>query len=120
LVALDRTHVLEIVGADFKVPSQAVSLLLLGPALFLSWMARAPEHRTLAALLLPLRVMLIICTAVLILAGVGVAVPLVLWAWNLVWWTVPILGISNAVFCGLYLLNALDAFRSLSMRTRTT
>lgn len=88
-----------------SLPSQAVSLILIGPALFLSWMARAPEHRTLATLLQPLRLILICCTAVLISAGVAVAFPLEKLARDVVWTGVPIAACAILVLLAVYLSN---------------
>ncbi|MDP5225866.1 MULTISPECIES: hypothetical protein [Arthrobacter] len=87
------------------LPAQAVSLILVGPALFLSWMARAPEHRTLATLLLPLRLILMFCTAVLIGAGVAVAFPLEKWARDAVWTCVPIAACALIVLLIVYMTN---------------
>ncbi|MDP9890573.1 hypothetical protein [Pseudarthrobacter enclensis] len=92
--------------ATKSLPSQAVSLILIGPALFLSWMARAPEHRTLATLLQPLRWILIFCTAVLIAAGVAVAFPLEKWARDVVWTGVPISAGAILMLLVVYLANA--------------
>ncbi|MDJ0457952.1 hypothetical protein PUN71_012125 [Arthrobacter sp. NQ7] len=92
--------------ATKSLPSQAVSLILIGPALFLSWMARAPEHRTLATLLQPLRWILIFCTTVLIAAGVAVAFPLEKWARDVVWTGVPISAGAILMLLVVYLANA--------------
>ncbi|BCT76198.1 hypothetical protein SCMU_20400 [Sinomonas cyclohexanicum] len=102
-----------ILSPRFTVPSQAVSLLLVGPALFLSWMARAPEHRALAVMLLPLRLMLIACAGLLLTAGIGVGVPLELWWWDLLWLVVVPVAVANLLGLVLYLVNARRIARSL-------
>ncbi|WP_415854316.1 hypothetical protein [Sinomonas sp. G460-2] len=116
LIINERQPGVQLVSLDFHVPSQSVSLLLIGPALFLSWMARAPEHRALAALLAPLRLMLAVCTLALLLAGVAVAVPLERWVWDTIWALVPILGIVNSIGLLLYSVNAPGFVRALFER----
>ncbi|WP_413250840.1 hypothetical protein [Sinomonas flava] len=112
-VAAEKFFGAPILSPRFTVPSQAVSLLLVGPALFLSWMARAPEHRALAVMLLPLRLMLIACAGVLLTAGIGVGVPLEPWWWNLLWLVVVLVAMANLLGLVLYLVNARRMFRSL-------
>jgi hypothetical protein len=102
-----------ILSPRFTVPSQAVSLLLVGPALFLSWMARAPEHRALGVMLLPLRLLLISCAGVLLTAGIGVGVPLEPWWWDLLWLVVVVVAVANLFGLVLYLVNARRMARSL-------
>ncbi|WP_138444052.1 hypothetical protein [Sinomonas susongensis] len=116
----ERLHWFRPISPDFHAPSQALSLLLIGPALFLSWMARAPEHRALAALLAPLRLMLVVCTVVLLLAGFAAAVPLERWAWDAVWVAVPVLGLLNSIALLLYSLNAPGYVRALFERQPAT
>jgi hypothetical protein len=112
-VAAEKFYGAQILSPRFVVPSQAVSLLLVGPALFLSWMARAPEHRALEVMLLPLRLMLIACAFVLLTAGIGVGVPLEPWWWNLVWLVVVVAAVANFLALVLYLVNARRMGRSL-------
>ncbi|WPU08944.1 hypothetical protein [Pseudarthrobacter oxydans] len=74
-----------VVTQEFKVPSQSASVLLIGPALFLSWMARSPEHDAVALLLKPLRLVLMYCTIVLLVLATAAAVPLTPEAWEIAW-----------------------------------
>jgi hypothetical protein len=67
-------------------PSPSASIFLVGPALLLSWASKQREHELLAAALEPLRKMLQLTAAsLLVLAGV-VALPLKPWAWEIGWW----------------------------------
>lgn len=74
-----------IISETFGVPSPALSLLLVGPALFLSWIARSREHQVVSATMRPLRKLLILNSLALISMGVLVAVPLTPGAWNVGW-----------------------------------
>lgn len=57
-------------------------------------------------MLRPLRWILILCTAVLIAAGVAVAFPLEDWARDVVWTGVPIAACAILLLLALYLANA--------------
>lgn len=81
----EKYDFIHLVGDQFQIPSQTVSVLLIGPALFLSWMSRAQEHEAVAILLRPLRVVLFCCTVALFAFAVAAAVPLSGLAWELVW-----------------------------------
>ncbi|MFC8522353.1 hypothetical protein [Pseudarthrobacter sp. NPDC057230] len=81
----ERYDLLDIVGSSFVIPSQSASILLIGPALFLSWMARSPEHDAVSQLLLPLRRILLYCTGVLLVLAIAAAVPLTREAWDVAW-----------------------------------
>lgn len=84
------------------LPSPAASLLLIGPALLLSWMAKEPEHRLSAAVLFPLRAMLILdAVALLLMAGLA-AVPTVAWIWSATWWVIYALVALSTVWLILY------------------
>ncbi|MDP9936905.1 hypothetical protein J2T11_003273 [Paenarthrobacter nicotinovorans] len=88
LVALglaEKWDWVSVVAHDYRIPSQSASVLLIGPALFLSWMARAPEHDAVALLLRPLRLVLMYCTVVLLVLAAAAAVPLTPDAWETVW-----------------------------------
>lgn len=76
---------LSIIDHGVALASPAVSILLVGPALFLSWLARAPEHDVVARLLGPLRMCLIVCAAVFLGLGVLMAVPLTVGAKQVTW-----------------------------------
>ncbi|MGM9470838.1 hypothetical protein ACS5PJ_02395 [Pseudarthrobacter sp. YS3] len=85
LAWLDKTDVLEIVSADFKVPSPSASLFLVGPAIFLSWQARAPEHALTGTLLSPLRHMFMLSATSLVLMAAAAAIPLQHASWEVLW-----------------------------------
>lgn len=57
--------------------SPVASVLLAGPALLLSWLSRAPEHRMVARVLLPVRAILVQTSFVLFGLAFVLAVPLV-------------------------------------------
>lgn len=76
---------LSIIDHGVALASPAVSILLVGPALFLSWLARAPEHDVVARLLGPLRMCLVMCAAVFLGLGVLMAVPLTVAAKQVAW-----------------------------------
>jgi hypothetical protein len=85
LALLERFEILDIVDRNRDIPTTAVSLLLAGPALFLSWIARSPEHELVARLLSPLRLCLLMCAAVFLGFGAVAAFPLTHAAWDVVW-----------------------------------
>lgn len=109
LTALQRAHWIDIIGHPFAPPSPAVSLLLIGPALFLSWMAKAPEHRVSAVVLAPLRWILLVCTLALVIGGFAVAVPLATGAWNTAWTAVLVLAVLGTLLLIGYWKNVLGA-----------
>lgn len=81
---LDKLDVISLISS-YQIPSSSTSILLIGPALFLSWLARTPEHDAVAVLLLPLRRVLLYCTAVLIVLALCAAIPITPGAWELAW-----------------------------------
>jgi hypothetical protein len=83
------------------VPSPAASLLLIGPALLLSWMAKEPEHRSSAMILFPLRAMLLIDAVALLFMACLAAVPTVEWVWATSWSL--IYGLVSLALCWLIL-----------------
>lgn len=76
---------------EAKIPSPSASILLIGPALMLSWLSRTPEHDLSVMLLSPLRRVLILCAIVLMLMAVAAAVPLAPLYWNVLWLVVAAL-----------------------------
>ncbi|EMY35851.1 hypothetical protein D477_002166 [Arthrobacter crystallopoietes BAB-32] len=77
--------------------SPSASILLVGPALLLSWMSRKPEHAMVARLQFPLRLMLLaLASCLLLLAGVS-AIPLTPHAWNAAWVLVVILALGSSI-----------------------
>jgi hypothetical protein len=85
LAFMERFEIVDIVDGSRDIPTTAVSLLLAGPALFLSWIARAPEHEIVAKLLGPLRLCLLLCAAVFLGLGAVAAFPLTHDAWDVAW-----------------------------------
>ncbi|MFJ6453810.1 hypothetical protein [Paenarthrobacter sp. NPDC091669] len=85
LALMERFEFTDIVKSGREIPTTAVSLLLAGPALFLSWIARTPEHEIVARLLGPLRLCLLMCAAVFLALGAVAAFPLTHEAWDVLW-----------------------------------
>lgn len=80
------------------IPSPAASILLVGPALLISWMSRLPEHLLVARMVGPLRGMLILSAlALTIVAGLA-AVRLQPTVWNGAWWVVVALVAAVSVW----------------------
>ncbi|WP_271396134.1 hypothetical protein [Neomicrococcus lactis] len=100
---LEKLDLINLVGKTFRIPSQAVSLVLIGPALFLSWMSRAPEHEAIAVLLRPLRTTLLLCTCTLFLFATAAAVPLERFVWEIVWVLACIGTLSALTTFGIYI-----------------
>lgn len=74
--------------AQSIIPSQSAPILLVGPALFLSWISRQPEHMLAARLLAPLRIMLVSCSLCLVLMAVLAAIPVTWIVWVTTWWAI--------------------------------
>ncbi|MFF2318197.1 hypothetical protein ACFVTE_18255 [Arthrobacter sp. NPDC058097] len=70
---------------EARIPSPSASILLIGPALMLSWLSRTREHDLSVMLLGPLRRVLILCAIVLMLMAVAAAVPFAPLYWNILW-----------------------------------
>ncbi|MGO4230452.1 hypothetical protein AB4Y72_16510 [Arthrobacter sp. YAF34] len=75
---------------DAKIPSPSASILLIGPALLLSWLGRTPEHDLTATLLGPLRMILLLLSFVLLLMATAAAIPMTPLFWNILWWTAAV------------------------------
>lgn len=86
-----------VLTAEAKIPSPSASILLIGPALMLSWLSRTPEHDLSVMLLSPLRRVLILCAIVLMLMAVAAAVPLAPLYWNVLWLVVAALCLRAVV-----------------------
>ncbi|WP_237715334.1 hypothetical protein [Arthrobacter sp. TB 23] len=67
------------------IPSPAASILLLGPALLLSWFSRTTEHTLLAKVQGPLRLALLGTALALLVLAVLAAIPVSASVWNLGW-----------------------------------
>ncbi|MEV7661816.1 hypothetical protein [Paenarthrobacter sp. NPDC089316] len=70
------------------IPSPSASIILVGPALLLSWMSKQTEHALLVALLGPLRHCLLLCAGALLLMACLAAIPFSPIAWWLLWFAV--------------------------------
>lgn len=77
-----------VVASDSGPASAAVSLLLTGPALMLSWFSRSPEHEVIAWIMRPYRKMLLLSVAALFLMAAAAAFPLVSPVKELIWFPV--------------------------------
>lgn len=77
------------------LPSPASSILLVGPALLLSWLGRGGEHELVGRILEPLRSMLTLTSASLVVMAVLAAVPLQNIAWNTGWVISAALALSS-------------------------
>jgi len=67
------------------IPSPSASILLIGPALLLSWISRQVEHPYEGHLLKPLRWILYLCTTVLVLMAILAAIPVAQPVWHGAW-----------------------------------
>lgn len=76
------------VVSDSGPASAAVSLLLTGPALILSWFSKGPEHEAIAWIMRPYRIMLLMTVGALFLMAAAAAFPLVSPVKELVWFPV--------------------------------
>lgn len=77
--------------------SAAVSLLLTGPALLLSWFSRSPEHEVVAWIMRPYRNMILLSVTTLLLLAAAAALPLVPVVQDLVW--LPVLALQTWALC---------------------
>lgn len=75
----------EVLRPEAIIPSPAASIILIAPALMLSWMSRKPEHPLVSMLLAPLRRIVLACAAVLVMMAVLAAVPVAPLTWHVTW-----------------------------------
>lgn len=68
-----------------RIPSPSASIILIGPALLLSWMSRTEEHSLVAILLSPLRRCLLCCACALLTMAALTAIPFTPVAWQIGW-----------------------------------
>ncbi|MFC8303238.1 hypothetical protein ACFUCV_06085 [Specibacter sp. NPDC057265] len=87
-------------AGDSGPASAAVSLLLTGPALLLSWFSRSPEHEVIAWIMRPYRRMLLLSVVALFMMAAAAAFPLVSPVKELVWF--PVLFVQSWAL-GLFL-----------------
>lgn len=80
-----------VVADTFTIPSSVAPVVLVGPALLLSWIGRSREHDLVSNLLLPLRGVLMACSLVLVLLAALAAVPVEPWVWHTTWWAIYLL-----------------------------
>lgn len=78
----------EILRPEALIPSPAASIILVTPALLLSWMSKEPEHELVARLLAPLRKILLACGGILLTIALLAAVPLAPWTWWVLWFVI--------------------------------
>ncbi|WP_307422529.1 hypothetical protein [Pseudarthrobacter defluvii] len=71
----------EVLRPEALIPSPAASIILVTPALLLSWMSKEPEHELVARLLAPLRGILLASGGILLTMAVLAAVPVSPWIW---------------------------------------
>lgn len=87
----------DVLAEGIAVPPSATSILLLGPALFLSWMSRVPEPPLVASLLARLRVIMLLGAFVLVLLAGVVLFP----------WKPPFEGL---LWIGIWIIEGLSLF----------
>lgn len=75
----------EILRTEQLIPSPAASIILVTPALLLSWLSKEPEHELVARLLAPMRNVLLACGGILLTMAVLAAVPFNPLVWNVLW-----------------------------------
>jgi hypothetical protein len=71
-----------------EIPSPAASILLIGPALLISWVSRLPEHPLVARMVQPLRHMLLVLSLCLVLIAGLAAVKVQPAVWSVTWFAV--------------------------------
>lgn len=99
---------------DAVIPSPAASIILIAPALLLSWMSRELEHDLLSKLLSPMRRILILCAGVVLLMAGLAAVPVSVGLWHCLWGVVY-LGMLGIV---IYALVVFNGYRKMSEPSR--
>lgn len=90
-----RSDVKFFIDGKVQIPSPAASILLIGPALLVSWISRSPEHPMLAKMLSPLRHMLMWAVVSLILMAALAAIKVQPLIWSSVWWGLLVIAVLN-------------------------
>lgn len=94
-IAIVATIVMEMPSGSLLghwiIPSQAASIILVAPAILLSWLARPPENSVVYQALLPLRTLVCFIAFGFLLMALAAAVPLNPVVWKLLWWIIWIL-----------------------------
>lgn len=88
--------------SDKVFPSPAVSIILVGPAILLSWLSRQREHAISARVQAPLRGMLVLCSAALVTLAVLASVPLRDAAWEVGWFAAGVVTAAGWAWLLLY------------------
>lgn len=98
--ALIRVFDLFVVHPEGQIPSPAGSLLLIGPAVLLSWISREHQHALVVQVTSPLRSMLYLCAATLVIMAALAGIRVTPITWNIAW-----LGVyAIALYVGLRFL----------------
>lgn len=100
----------ELLRPETTIPSPAASIVLIAPALLLSWMSRRPEHPLVIRLLAPLRSIVLACASILVAMAILAAVPVSVETWNVVW----ILIYLATLWTALYALTISSRYRRKS------
>ncbi|MCI9888744.1 hypothetical protein JT358_09760 [Micrococcales bacterium 31B] len=80
------------------IPSPSVSLLLVWPAVMLSWLARDKENNILAELRRPHRFVLLCASALIFVVAAIAAIPTAATLWNVTWYVVNFLSLVLCAF----------------------
>lgn len=108
---LVKLHWLPLVSDAAVVPSPSASILLVGPALMLSWFARSPEHHLTKVILKPLRRALLWGAFIFLMLAVAAAVPLTSLVWNALWVVIGAVWLANVVVLARFYIANEIAFR---------
>ncbi|UTM45823.1 hypothetical protein [Glutamicibacter mysorens] len=84
------------------VPSNSVSILLIAPALLISWVSRGQEHSIVIALLRPLRRILLATAGLFVCIAGLAAIPLTAQAWNICWGAIYVATAVLAIYAQRY------------------
>ncbi|MDQ0768185.1 hypothetical protein QF031_000934 [Pseudarthrobacter defluvii] len=103
----------EVLLREVVIPSPSASILLIGPALLLSWFSRTTEHTLVAKVQGPLRLALLGTALVLLIMAALAAVPVTAEVWAIAW--VVATCIQSAAFL-LLLYFASDLRRKMGRR----
>lgn len=115
LSVLIRLFDTQFLRVEAIVPSPAASIILIAPALLLSWIGREPEHELVATLLQPLRIIVFSCAGILVVMAALAAIPLSPLAWNIVWVGVYL----GTLAIGSYSIRVFRAYGRMSAPSHT-
>lgn len=85
-----------------EIPSPSASILLVGPALLLSWFSRASEHALVAKVQGPLRLGLLGSALVLLIMAALAAVPVTVPVWDAAWLLVSLIQAASVLLLIYY------------------